>query len=118
MTNREDGMIEITNMPHFWQQVRDAKTQFLGLDYDGTLAPFAIDPMHATPFPGVTSLLQEIIAGGQTQVAIISGRPVAEVLTLLDNLPVIVVGSHGYELWPIDGACVVRKPSPEQQRGL
>ncbi len=114
----EDGRIEITQVPDFWQQVRQANTLFLGLDYDGTLAPFEIDSMQAKPLPGIADLLRDLATGGRTQVAIISGRPVDEVMTLLNNPPVTVVGSHGYELWPIDGACVVRQPNPEQQKGL
>lgn len=114
----ENSRIEITQVPDFWQQVRQANTLFLGLDYDGTLAPFEIDSMQAKPLPGIADLLRDLATGGRTQVAIISGRPVDEVMTLLNNPPVTVVGSHGYELWPIDGACVVRQPSPEQQQGL
>ncbi len=114
----ENSRIEITQVPDFWQQVRQANTLFLGLDYDGTLAHFEIDPMQAKPLPGIADLLRDLATGGRTQVAIISGRPVDEVMTLLNNPPVTVVGSHGYELWPIDGACVVRQPSPEQQQGL
>jgi trehalose 6-phosphate phosphatase len=114
----EDSRIEITRVPDFWQQIRQANKLFLGLDYDGTLAPFEIDPMQAKPLPGIADLLHELTTGGRTQVAIISGRPVDEVMALLDNPPVTVVGSHGYEFWPVDGARVVRQPSPEQQQGL
>ena len=118
MMKSEDGRIEITHVPDFWQQVSMADHLFLGLDYDGTLAPFEIDPMQAKPLPGIADLLRNLATGGRTQIAIISGRPVAEVMTLLDNPPVTVIGSHGFEIWPIDGACVVRQPSPEQQQGL
>jgi trehalose-phosphatase len=118
MIKQTDSQAEIIQMPDFWQQVRQANKLFLGLDYDGTLAPFEIDPMQAKPLPGIADLLRNLATGGRTQVAIISGRPVAEVTTLLNNPPVTVIGSHGYELWPVDGACVVRQPTPEQQQGL
>jgi trehalose 6-phosphate phosphatase len=118
MTNRDENLVEITHVSDFWQQVLEANNLFLGLDYDGTLAPFEIDPMQARPLPGIANLLQNLATGGRTQVAIISGRPVAEVMTLLDNPPVTVIGSHGYELWPVDGAYVVRQPTPEQRQGL
>lgn len=39
-------------------------------------------------------------------------------ITLLNNPPVTVIGSHGLEHWPVDGACVVRQSSPEHQLGL
>lgn len=118
MTKSEDNLIQITHLPDFWQQVRQANKLFLGLDYDGTLAPFEIDPMQAKPLPGIADLLRDLTTGGRTQVAIISGRPVAEVMTLLNNPPVTVIGSHGFEIWPVDGACVVRQPTPEQRQGL
>lgn len=118
MTQQTDSLTEIIQIPDFWQQVRQANSLFLGLDYDGTLASFEIDPMQAKPLAGVADLLRDLATKGRTQVAIISGRPVAEVMTLLNNPPVTVIGSHGFEIWPVDGACVVRQPSPEQQQGL
>jgi trehalose-phosphatase len=39
-------------------------------------------------------------------------------MTLLNNPPVTVIGSHGYELWPFDGSCVVRQPTAKQRQGL
>ena len=65
--------------PDLWQQVRNAPFRFLGLDYDGTLAPFAIDPMHARPLSGIADLLWDLAASSQTEVAIITGRPAHEV---------------------------------------
>lgn len=110
--------LDLPGIPNFWGQVHNANNRFLGLDYDGTLAPFAVDPMQAWPFPGVMGLLRDLAAEGQTQMAIVSGRPVAEVMTLLNHPPVTVIGSHGYEIWPVDGTCVVRQPTPEQLQGL
>jgi trehalose-6-phosphatase len=110
--------LEFPGIPDFWRQVRNANDRFLGLDYDGTLAPFAIDPMQAKPLPGIADLFRDLVAGGQTQVAIISGRPVAEVMTLLNNPPVTIIGSHGYEHCSVGGRCVVRQPTSEQLQGL
>lgn len=106
------------NTPDFWQQVRNAPARLLGLDYDGTLAPFTIEPMHAVPLPGIADLLWNLAVGGQTEVAILSGRPAHEIMTLLGNPPITVVGNHGYEWWPTNGPAIVRQPSPEQQQGL
>lgn len=102
----------------FWQQVRNARHRFLGLDYDGTLAPFAIDPMQARPLSGIADLLRELSASGHTRLAIISGRPVAEVLALLDHPPLTVVGNHGFEIHWQDGSYALRNPSAEQRQGL
>jgi len=110
--------MEVADLPDFWQWVRNANNRFLGLDYDGTLAPFEIDPMQAKPLPGIVDLLWSLAEDGQTQIAIISGRPATQVLTLLDNPPVTVVGSHGYELKLVDEDCLVRQPTAEQLQGL
>ncbi len=118
MTQTNTTAVEVTAIPDFWDQVHQAEHLFLGLDYDGTLAPFAVDPMQARPLPGAAELIRELAADGRTRVAIISGRPVAEVLALLDHPPVTVVGSHGFEFCPAGGDCVVRQPTAAQARGL
>lgn len=108
----------LAELPRFWERVGDAPSRFLGLDYDGTLAPFAVDPMEARPLPGIADLLRALTVDTATEVAIISGRPAAEVMALLDGPPVTVVGNHGYELCPVDGDPVIRQPTPEQRQGL
>ena len=118
MTHTNTPAVEVTAIPDFWDQVQRAEHLFLGLDYDGTLAPFAVDPMQARPLPGALELIRDLAADDRTHVAIISGRPVAEVLALLDNPPVTVIGSHGFEYCPVGGDCVVRQPSTAQARGL
>ena len=92
-------MIEIINIPDFWESVRQAHHKFLGLDYDGTLAPFRVDPMEAEPLEGITALLIELSSMTDTTLAIISGRPVREVITLVGNLNIFFVGSHGVIIW-------------------
>jgi trehalose-phosphatase len=88
------------------------------LDYDGTLAPFAVDPMRALPLPGIPDLLRTLAALDGTRLAIVSGRPIGEVMALLPHLPATFAGSHGYELWPAEGLYEVRKPTPKQRQGL
>ncbi len=40
--------VDLPGIPNFWGKVRsNTNNRFLGLDDDGTLAPFAIDPMQA-----------------------------------------------------------------------
>lgn len=111
-------MIEIINIPGFWESVRQAHHKFLGLDYDGTLAPFRVDPMEAKPLEGITSLLIELSGVTDTTLAIISGRPVREVMILVGNLNIFFVGSHGFELRHPSGQIDRRYPSPKQQKGL
>ncbi len=51
MTQTNTTAVEVTAIPDFWDQVHKAEHLFLGLDYDGTLAPFAVDPMRGWPCP-------------------------------------------------------------------
>ncbi|MDX9833711.1 MAG: trehalose-phosphatase [Desulfobulbus sp.] len=118
MTDTNTDTVEIGSVPDFWEQVQRAEHLFLGLDYDGTLAPFEVDPMQARPLPGAADLIRDLAANERTQVAIISGRPVAEVRALLNNPPVTIIGSHGFEFCSAGGECVARQPTAPQARGL
>jgi trehalose 6-phosphate phosphatase len=118
MALRRDREIEVRGVPDFWLRVRRAASRFLGLDYDGTLAPFHVERLEARPLPGVKETIQAIHATGSTTVAVISGRPVMEVKHLLGNLGITLIGSHGFELLCPDGAVLRREPSVKQQEGL
>jgi len=68
------------------------------LDYDGTLAPFRVDRFKATPWSGVRELLHLIQSRGKTRMAVVSGRPAAEVAPLLGlDPPLETWGLHGSE---------------------
>lgn len=72
-----------------------AGKNILILDYDGTLAPFRIDPAKAVPYPGVTEVLAKIqYAGGP--LFILTGREPEEVRILLGiSSPPEIWGCHG-----------------------
>ncbi len=105
----------------FWRRVQAAPRRFLGLDYDGTLAPFKVDRLAAVPSTGVVQALHAISAT-TTRVAIISGRRLDEVLTLLGlddaELELDVVGSHGYEVRRAGEATKLVPLSTTQAPGL
>lgn len=68
------------------------------LDFDGTLAPFRIDPTKVKPWAGVTELLGDIQRTGRTRIAIISGRPARDVAFQLGmSTPPEIWGLHGAE---------------------
>jgi trehalose-phosphatase len=100
----------------FIEQLKNAPSAALLLDYDGTMAPFHIDRLQARPFPGVVPLLEKIADSGKTRVAIISGRPLFELKALLEPLQSVEMwGVHGLERLlpdgcygelPIDRKCV------------
>jgi trehalose-phosphatase len=70
----------------------------LMLDYDGTLAPFHVDPARAEPYPGVREALSTILSAGHTRLVVVTGRATRDLLPLLrlDPGPEIW-GSHGWE---------------------
>lgn len=74
------------------------------LDYDGTLAPFRVDRFQARPWAGVRELLARIESQGRTRMAVITGRPAAEIAPMLAlETPLEVWGLHGAERLYPDG---------------
>ena len=90
----------------FFDQLDASQTGALVLDYDGTLAPFCKDRLNAFPYPGVSQALFRIMRTGSTRIAIVSGRPVEEVIPLLGIFPIPEIWAlDGLQrLWP-DGTC-------------
>ena len=74
------------------------------LDYDGTLAAFRVDRFQALPFAGVREALGRIQREGRTRLAVITGRPAAEIAPMLAlEKPLEVWGLHGAERLYPDG---------------
>ncbi len=74
---------------------------FIGLDFDGPIAPIVDHPDQSRPVPGAVQTIRELLERG-VQVAIITGRDVRTVLKLgeFSDLPGLVVsGLYGAELW-------------------
>ncbi len=70
----------------------------LALDYDGTLALFRVERSEARPPPELRTLLQRLAASEHTRVVVVSGRPIAELVQLLDLDPLPeLFGVHGWE---------------------
>lgn len=90
----------------FLQKVSASSCAVLLVDYDGTLAPFHAERARAYPYPEVAAVLREIVVSGRTRLAVITGRPVKDVIPLLDPLPNLEIwGSHGLERLKRDGTC-------------
>ena len=86
------------NLENFWNRLRVATTPVLILDYDGTLAPFQIDPASALPYPKVPPMLETLMEQKRTRVIIVSGRPADQVRVLLGlQKPLEIWGCHGAE---------------------
>jgi trehalose-phosphatase len=78
----------------FFEGLRASRSSALLLDYDGTLAPFVTDRQRAYPYPGMFEVLTSISRAGGTRVAIVSGRPMVELIRLV---------GPGFELWASHG---------------
>lgn len=67
-------------------------------DFDGTLSPIVTRPEDAAPLPGIDALLEQLAASDETEVAVVSGRSLADLKTLSGlSDPIVLVGSHGGE---------------------
>jgi trehalose 6-phosphate phosphatase len=70
----------------------------LFLDFDGTLVEIAETPDAVTVDPALAALLGTLAQALDGRLAIVSGRPVAEVRALLAPAAPAVAGSHGLEM--------------------
>lgn len=103
----------------FFGSFAGAAAPLLLLDYDGTLAPFHVDRFQARPWAGVRDLLNQIQNQGKTRVAVISGRPAAEIVPLLElDTPPEVWGLHGAERLYPDGRRELETLAPEVRARL
>lgn len=76
----------------------------VGLDFDGTLAPFQVDLTRSRAMPTAMASVRELVSLPGTTVAFVSGRSL-ESLTEVSGSPegVVLVGSHGLERRMGDG---------------
>lgn len=68
------------------------------LDYDGTLADFALSPDLVLPDEEVIQLLRELNANPAYRVAIVSGRMLSQVRRLVPIKGILLAGTYGVEL--------------------
>jgi len=105
---------EYVLLEHFFTRLAHAPAALLILDYDGTLAPFHIDPQKAIPYPGVRTCLNTIMRETDTRLVIVSGRWSRDIFPLLDleRTPELW-GVHGWERCLPGGQCTSAHP-PER----
>ena len=85
------------------QLSRTTSRLLLCLDYDGTLAPIAARPEEARPTAALLALLTQLVACRHLAVAIVSGRALSDLRTLLPVQGLVFVGFHGCEVSTADG---------------
>lgn len=76
----------------------EAKHLLVGVDFDGTLAPLADEPMDAEPVSGAMPALHALAELEDVTVALVSGRALSTLheLTAAEDC-VVLIGSHGAE---------------------
>ena len=105
--------------------VADLAQAVVCLDFDGTLAPIVADPSEAVIHPDAADVLT-VLGGRCRAVAVVTGRPVRQVLALgeLEQVggqiadaggQLLVLGQYGNERWSTDDP---RVRSPRPPRGL
>lgn len=102
------------SLDDFFLHLARAPARCLMLDFDGTLAPFHVDPAQARPWPGVCDALDAIQADGGTRLVIVSGRWSRDLLSLLHlaRAPEIW-GCHGWERMRPDGTYRAAPVTPD-----
>ncbi len=103
----------------FFKDLSTSAEALLFLDYDGTLAPFHIDPKQASPYPEVLPLINRLMKEAKTRVIIVSGRTIEDLLPFipLDSLPELW-GSHGGEHLTPANQYSKESLTPNQEQGL
>lgn len=77
----------------------------IALDFDGCLAPLVDNPDDSRPLPEAAAALKEIAGYSDVDLAIISGRPAGDLITLASPPPgTWIVGSHGAEFGSVNEA--------------
>ncbi|MEO8287052.1 MAG: bifunctional alpha,alpha-trehalose-phosphate synthase (UDP-forming)/trehalose-phosphatase [Chloroflexota bacterium] len=74
---------------------RNSAHRLIFLDYDGTLAPYHVDPTAAGPTPHMLYLLEKLSQDPDTDVVIVSGRDRTTLSEWLGALPIGLVAEHG-----------------------
>lgn len=105
-------------LDEFFAGFAGAGKPHLLLDYDGTLSAFRVDRFQSQPYSGVRAMLGRIQREGRTRMAVITGRPAAEIGPMLGlETPLEVWGLHGAERLYPDGRRVLEEaPAATQAR--
>ncbi|GAB3920680.1 bifunctional alpha,alpha-trehalose-phosphate synthase (UDP-forming)/trehalose-phosphatase [Mucilaginibacter myungsuensis] len=77
--------------------------RLLLLDYDGTLAPFAKEPVMARPDIELLSILEDIATDPENEVYLVSGRDSKTLDLWLGHLPLGLIAEHGATIKLPDG---------------
>jgi trehalose 6-phosphate phosphatase len=91
------------------QWVSEAERLWLFLDYDGTLVEFTRTPDNITPNPKVIDLLKRLAEKSRIRIAIVSGRRMRDIQSLLPVPGIYAAGTYGIELLTPEGERIQRE---------
>jgi trehalose 6-phosphate phosphatase len=91
------------------QWVSEAERLWLFLDYDGTLVKFSRTPDIISPDPQVIDLIKRLVAKNRIRLAIVSGRRLHDIQTLLPVPGIYMAGTYGIELQTPEGERIQRE---------
>jgi trehalose-phosphatase len=110
---------ESEKLDRFFGSFTSGPKPILLLDYDGTLAGFRVDRFAARPWAGVPDLIRDIQREGSTHIAVVTGRPAAEIPAMLElKTPIEVWGLHGAERLYPDGRRELQEAPPMARKRL
>lgn len=88
----------------------------IACDFDGTLSPIVPRPEAAELLPGMRPILRRLASCADV-LAIVSGRPVADLVHRVGVPSLLYIGNHGLERWA-NGEAIMPAPSAEQETAL
>lgn len=83
---------------HAANRLRTADHLLLVSDFDGTLAPIREDPTAVAVRPDAEAALAKLAAAPKTDVAVVSGRALADVRDRVGIGGIAYAGDHGFEI--------------------
>lgn len=105
----------------YQELVRLADRVVVGLDFDGTLSPIVDDPTQAHIHPAAPGVLHRL-AAVVSAVAVVTGRPVRQVLELGEleevGANLRIFGQYGDEQWSAQDPRIVSPPPPPGLAGF
>lgn len=91
------------------QWVAEAQRLWLFLDYDGTLVEFARTPESVHPDDEVISLIRRLAENERLRVAMVTGRSLSSIQTLLPVEGIFIAGTYGVEIVTPDDEHIQRE---------
>jgi len=101
--------VRFTSESELNQWVSEAERLWLFLDYDGTLVKFARTPDISTPDPRLIELIKRLASLTRIRLAIVSGRRLHDIQTLLPVQGIYMAGNYGIELQTPEGERIQRE---------